>query len=49
MSTPPEPPPPPEEPYEEPGTTAAYEPGHDLPGWPMTAQDAAPFLAKDIA
>lgn len=43
-----DPEPPPEEPYTLPGTTPAWEPG-ELPGWPMTAEQAAPFEQKVIA
>lgn len=41
--------PPPEQPYQLPGTTAAFEPGHDLPQWPMTAKDASVFIRKIVA
>ena len=41
--------PPPEEPYQLPGTVAAFEPGHDLPQWPMTAKDASVFIRKIVA
>lgn len=44
-----DPQPPPEEPYQIPGTQSAFEPGHDLPQWPMTAQDASPFIRKIVA
>jgi hypothetical protein len=43
-----DPQPPPEEPYELPGTEPAWEPA-TLPDRPLTAKDAAPLLAKDIA
>lgn len=39
--------PPPEEPYELPGTEPAWEP-ETLPGRPLTAKDAAPFVPKAI-
>ena len=41
--------PPPEEPCQIPGIQAAFEPGHDLPQWPMTAADASPFIRKIVA
>jgi hypothetical protein len=44
-----DPQPPPEEPYSLPGTQPAFEPGHDLPQWPMTAADASPFIPKVVA
>lgn len=40
--------PPPEEPYQIPGTVPAWEPG-TLPGRPVTAADATPFIRKIIA
>ena len=40
--------PPPEEPYQLPGTVAAEEPS-TLPGRPLTAAKAAPFISKEIA
>jgi hypothetical protein len=40
--------PPGEEPYQIPGTTAAEEPA-TLPGWPMTAAGATPFIRKVVA
>lgn len=40
--------PPPEEPYELEGTEPAWEPS-TLPGWPLTAAEAAPFVRKVIA
>jgi len=39
--------PPPEEPYELEGTEPAWEPS-TLPGRPLTAADAAPFVPKII-
>lgn len=43
-----DPQPPPEEPYALPGTTPSWEPVN-LPNWPMTAQQALPFIKKVIA
>ncbi len=40
--------PPPEEPYQIEGTTAAEEPS-TLPGRPLTAAGAAPFVPKIIS
>jgi hypothetical protein len=44
-----DPQPPPEEPRDLPATTAALEPGHDFPEWPMTARDASVFIPKRVA
>jgi hypothetical protein len=48
VSQPPEPEPPPEESYQIPGTTAAWS-IDTLPNEPMTAANAEPLIAKDIA
>jgi len=43
-----QPEPPPEEPYELEGTEPAWEPS-TLPGRPLTAAEAAPFVPKIIS
>ena len=47
MSDGPDIPPPPEEPYSIPGTTAAFS-LDSLPGEPLTAAGAEPFVSKVI-